>query len=206
MTLVAMFALVTVAQSGRRVRKSEPAAVPVPSPEATQAPTPAAKPAPAFTFIVGMEKWGEVSRVSLYTYSGVLRSCVDRLNSSGSAKADPASNDMSRGDAVRQAKAEKETYVVWLQLRANNYGRPSVYDDASNVYVQYSVLAPVTAKQVTSGNTFPEAYRKSGVIVPSSTTQGDYYLNQAARGAAERILDHFHLRIPGTVPRSISED
>jgi len=30
------------------------------------------------------------------------------------------------------------------------------------------------------------------------TYQWDYYLNQAARGAAERILDHFHLRLPNT--------
>ena len=198
-TLVALCTLTIFAQSGRRVRKPEPAA-PVPSPEATPAPTPVAKPTPAFMFIVAMEKFGEVSRVSLYTYSGVLHSCADRLNSSGSVKAEATSSDMSRGDAVRQAKAEKEAYVVWLQLRTTNYGRPSVYDDPNQVYVQYTVLAPVTAKQVTSGNTYPEAYRNSRGRVPTSTTAGDYYLNQAARGAAERILDHFHLRVPGTVP------
>ena len=205
MTLVAMCALAIVAQSGRRVRKPEPPA-PVPSPEATPAPTPAAKPAPSLAFIVAVEKFGEVSRVSLYTYSGVLHSCVDRLNASSSVKADASSNDMSRADAVKQAKAEKEAYVVWLQLRANNYGRPSVYDDPNNVYLQYTVLAPTTAKQVTSGNTFPEAYRNTRGRVPTSTTSGDYYLNQAARGAAERILDHFHRRLPGTIPQTISND
>ena len=203
LTLLAICALAIVAQSGRRVRKSEPA-VPVPTPEATPTPTLAAKPAPTLTFIVAVEKFGEVSRVSLYTYSAVLRSCADRLNASSSVKADTSSHDMSRADAVRQAKAEKEAYVVWLQLRANNYGRPSVYDDPNNVYVQYTVLAPTTAKQVTSGNTYPEAYRNTRGRVPTSTTQGDYYLNQAARGAAERILDHFHRRIPDTIPRTIT--
>lgn len=205
MTLVAMCALAIVAQSGRRVRKPEPPA-PVPSPEATPAPTPAAKPAPTLTFIVAVEKFGEVSRVSLYTYSGVLHSCADRLNASSSVKADASSSDMTRADAVRQAKAEKEAYIVWLQLRANNYGRPSVYDDPNHVYLQYTVLAPTTAKQVTSGNTFPEAYRNTRGRVPTSTTSGDYYLNQAARGAAERILDHFHRRLPGTIPQTISND
>lgn len=199
-TLVAISALGIVAQSGRRVRKSE-TVVPVPTPEATPAPTPAPKPEPTFTFIVGMEKFSDFSRISLNTYSGVLRSCADRLDDSSLVKAETTSRDISRADAVRQAKSEKGSYVVWLQLRANNFsGRSTVYDDPNNVYVQYTVFAPTTAKQVTSGNTYPEAYRNSRVRVPTSTTQGDYYLNQAARGAAERILDHFHLRLPSQLP------
>jgi len=202
MTVVAICALGIVAQSGRRVRKSEMPAVPAATPEATPAPTPAARPAPTFTFIVGIAKFEDFSRISLYTYSGVVRSCADRLGDSALVKAETTSHDVSRGDAVRQAKAEKEAYVVWLQLRTNNLsGRSSVYDDPNNVYVQYAVFAPTTAQQVTSGNTYPEAYRNKRVRVPTSTTQGDYYLNQAARGAAERILDHFHIRTPDTLPR-----
>jgi hypothetical protein len=108
---------------------------------------------------------------------------------------------------VRLAKSEKGAHVVWLQLRANNFsGQTTVYDDPNDVYVQYAVFAPTTAKQVTSGNIYPDAYRNARVRVPTSTTQGDYYLNQAARGAAERILGHFHLRLPGQLPRPISID
>jgi hypothetical protein len=200
LALVATCTLGIVAQSGRRVRKSE-TAVPVPTPEPTPAPTPAPRPEPTFTFIVGIEKFGDFSRISLYTYSGVLRSCADRLADSTLVKAETTSRDISRADAVRQAKSEKGAYVVWLQLRANNSsGRTTVYDDPNNVYVQYTVFAPTTAKQVTSGNTYPEAYRNARVRVPTSNTQGDYYMNQAARGAAERILDHFHLRLPGRLP------
>lgn len=206
LALVATCTLGIVAQSGRRVRKSE-TAVPVPTPEAIPAPTPAPKPEPTFTFIVGMEKFADFSRISLYAYSGVLRSCAGRLADSSLAKAETTSRDISRADAVRQAKSEKGAYVVWLQLRANNFsGRTTVYDDPNNVYVQYTVFAPTTAKQVTSGSTYPEAYRNARVRVPTSNTEGDYYLNQAARGAAERILDHFHLRLPGRLPLSGSND
>jgi hypothetical protein len=200
LTVVAICALGIAAQSGRRARKPETPA-PVPTPEATPVPTPADKPALTFKFIVGMERFGDFSRISLYTYSGVLRSCADRLGDSGNVKAGTTSRELSRADAIRQAKAETEAYVVWLQLRANNSsGRATVYDDPNNVYVQYTVFAPTTAKQVTSGNTFPEAYRNSRIRVPTSTTNGDYYLNQAARGAAERILDHFHLHPSVRVP------
>jgi len=204
LALVAICALAIVAQSGRRVRKSE-TAIPVPTPEATPAPSPTPKPEPTFTFIVGMEKFGDFSRVSLNAYSGVLRSCADRLDDSSLVKAEMTSREMSRADAVRQAKSESGAYVVWIQLRPNNFsGQPSVYDDANNVYVQYVVFAPTTAKQVTSGNTYPEAYRNARVRLPTSSTEGNYYLNQAARGAAERILDHFHLRLPSRLPASIS--
>ena len=206
LALVATCTLGIVAQSGRRVRKSE-TAIPVPTPETTPAPTPTPRPEPAFTFIVGMEKFGDFSRISLDAYSGVLRSCADRLDDSSLVKAETTSREMSRADAVRQAKSEQRAYVVWLQLGANNFsGQTSVYDDPNNVYVQYAVFAPTTAKQVTSGNIYPEAYRNKRVRVPTSTTQGDYYLNQAARGAAERILDHFHLRLPSQIPRSDAND
>jgi hypothetical protein len=198
-TLVALCALGIVAQSGRRVRKSTPVAVP--GPEATPAPTPTASPVPTVTFIVGMDKFGDFSRVPLTNYAGVLRSCADRLDDSQLVKALTTSGDISRAEAIRKARAEKEAYTVWLQLRPNTFtGQTGVYDDPNNVYIQYFVFAPVTAKQVTSGNTYPEAYRVRGVRIPSSTTTGDYYLNQAARGAAERILDHFHLRLPTTLP------
>lgn len=206
LALVAMCALAVFAQSGRRVRRSE-TAIPAPTPEATPAPAPTPKPESTFTFIVAMEKFGDFSRISLNTYSGVLRSCAARLADSSLVKAETTSREISRADAVRLAKSEKGAHVVWLQLRANNFsGRTTVYDEPNDVYVQYAVFAPTTAKQVTSGNTYPEAYRNARVRVPTSSTQGDYYLNQAARGAAERILDHFHLRLPSQVPRPGSID
>jgi hypothetical protein len=106
---------------------------------------------------------------------------------------------MSRSDAVRRAKEEKEGYVVWLQLVPNNVsGQIGIYDDPYDVYLQYSVFAPTTGKQVTSGTTDPKSYRNQRARIPGTTSDGDYYLNQAARGAAERILAHFHLAIPNT--------
>jgi len=188
------------AQSGRRTKPAAP--VPVPTPEATPTPiTRAEKPKPAFTFIVAIDKYGDFSRVSLYAFSGVLRSCADRLDDSPTVKAEVATHDMSRADAVRRAEAETEAYVVWLQLRPNTFsGQTGPYDDPNNVYVQYSVFAPTTAKQMTQGNTYPEAYKNKRVRLPTSSTEGDYYLNQAARGAAERILDHFHLHLANPLP------
>ena len=195
MSLALICASSTGAQSGRRAKPSVPIAVPTPEPT----PTPSKRPddsKPAFRFIVGIDKTGDFSRLPLYVFGGVIDSCADRLDDSGSVKAEISRNDMSRSDAIRQAKAETETYIVWLRLPQDNLsGQRGMNDNDYDVYVQYSVLAPVTAKQVASGNTYPEGYRNKRIRVPTPTTEGDYYLNQAARGAAERILDHFHVPI-----------
>jgi len=74
---------------------------------------------------------------------------------------------------------------------------------------EYSVFAPTTAEQVTSGRTFPDALSQKGRHLKTDYgTNGDYYLNQAARGAAERILDHFTLarnKKPPEAFRSLTE-
>lgn len=191
--LLAVCALAVVAQSGRRVRKAQ--AMPIPLPEATPTPTPVVKQKPAFSFIVGMDNFHDFSRVSLGAFSGVLHNCAGRLDDSPLVKAEISTRDMSRGDAVRMAKAEKESYIVWIQLHAEDSSGPrDIYGDEVEVYLSYAVLAPITAKTATQGSTFPRAYQNKGIInLPSSTTNGDYYLNLAARGAAERILDHFHI-------------
>ena len=199
--LVAMCALGIVAQSGRRGNKATtPISVPTPEPP-PPTPTPTVKQKPAFTFLVGLDRTGNFSRISLNAFSGVVRNCADRLDEPASVEASVSSEDMSRADAIRKAKGEKEAYVVWLQLRPDTFsGQTGIYDDPYNVYVEYTVFAPTTGKQETSGNTYPDAYRNKRIRIPTSSTEGDYYLNQAARGAAERILDHFHVRLPNTLP------
>jgi len=194
--LLFISALAVIAQSGRHARKPSSPSPPVVVEEATPSPTPLVRPTPAFNFVVGIDKIGDFTRVSGYTMSGVLRNCADRFNDAPAARGTVSGQNMTRADAIKQAKAEKTSYIVWLQLRANNFrGSPGVYDDPNNVYIQYVVLAPQTAKQMTQGNTYPEAYHNQRIRVPSTASAGDYYLNMAARGAAERILDHFHLVI-----------
>ena len=195
-TCFLLCALAVGAQSGRRVQKAAP--LPVSTPEPTPTPNkPAEKPKPAFTFVIGMDKYGDFSRIPLYVSNGVVRTCAGRLDESDLVKVEIATRDIGRADAVLRAKSEKEAYVVWLQLRPDTPGgRAGSNDDPYNVQIEYYVFAPTTAKQVTSGRVFPGAYRNRGVILSPKTSgvYGDYQLNQAAREAAERILAHFHIK------------
>ena len=190
------FVLMASAQSGRRVtRPSTPPPVPVATPE----PSPVAKPSPANTapiasLIVGMDHVDTFSRIPLGATSGVRDSFVNRLKASASLKVYDNGGSMTRGDAVQKAKSEKEGYVVWLQVALDRLGADQGAEvNIREVFIEYLVLAPGTAKTVTSGRTYPYAYQTRSVI-PSTTTSGlygDYRYNEAAKAAAERVMSVF---------------
>ena len=196
--LLLVIASLGISQSGRRAPKAKAAPIPTPEPAATPAIF-AEKPKPQVTFIVGMDRFGGFGGISLFTYSSVLRHCVARLDDSSSVKAEAAQREMTRSDAIKRAKSEKEANVVYLELRPDTVsGDTRGTSSLSNVYLQYTVFAPTTAKIVGSGRTYPQAYRNRGVIVRPNTSgvTDDYELNQAAREAAERILKVVNVPVP----------
>jgi hypothetical protein len=102
---------------------------------------------------------------------------------------------MTRGEAVNEAKAEKEGYVVYLQLKID--GMNSVSQNAKDAVVEYFVFAPATAKVAMSGHTYARDFQNKGILHPNSSGVYDnYLLNQAAKAAAEQILAHFRTHKP----------
>jgi hypothetical protein len=199
LALLLICALIVVAQSGRRAPKSAP--IPAPTPESS--PTPTAKKSPerpALPLIVGIDARDSFANIPLYFYDTVLQSCAERLRHEPSVAVEVGSRDVNRGDAVKRAKAEKEGYVVLLQLRVDSIGSSSGNADLSRVYIEYFVFAPMTAKQVISGSAYQQAYRTGGVILGPTSSGGvaytEYRLKQAARDAAERILHGLHISPP----------
>ena len=197
-TFVVSFALACVlnvaGQSGRRVKKTVPA--PVAASQTTPAiEKPTEKPKPAVTLFVGMERPDYFVTPRANGAASVLLSVVDRLGDHPSVKVDMARSDMTQSEAIRRARSEKEAYVVFLKLATDSM-RGSGED--TRVFVQYWVFSPTTAKLKTWGQTYPQTYRNSGVIlnprVPS--IYGDYQLEQAGRDAADKILDAFKLNSP----------
>ena len=189
---ISCFFSTVLGQSGRRTPKTKTVAAPIPEPEPT--PTPAKQSSqPRITFILGMEQpdvWG----VSLQSVSGVRRSCAQRLDEPESIRVEVTQLAMSRSDAVNRAKSEKDSYVVWLRLRDDSMG------GRQDLAVEYTVFAPGTAKNFTSGSTYPN--RNSKVILGRRTSDinGDYYLNIAAQEAADRILAKFSISTQRRLP------
>jgi hypothetical protein len=194
-TLFGGLALVCVlnvaAQSGRRAKST----VPVPLP--AEDPTPAKaveKPKPVLTLIVGMEGNANFG-LNVANTGSVLQALSDRLDDSPAVKVEQVSRSLSRGEAVRRAKSEKEAYVVLVELEIES--RSVVNATVNDISIQYSVFSPITAKVRAFGRTYPQAVRNKGVILDpgGGGIFGDYKLQQAARQAAEKILDAFHLPI-----------
>ena len=187
LALIAVFAVAVSAQSGRKAPKSKSA--PPPEPESVPAPLkPTEKEKATLTFIVGIDR--DLSFVSIPTYfsEDVLRACVDRLDSGPSVDVNVAPRDVNRGDAVKGAKAEKEAYVVLLNLRSDSTSA-SGGGSYKDIYLEYVVLTPQTGKVATSGRT----YQRSGGgvlgIPGTASTSVEYALKEAGREAAERILN-----------------
>ena len=201
MTLLVLACVLTVpAQSGRRAPKSVP--LPTPTPESTSsAKQPSEK--EKRSLVIGIDSNDTFGRIPQYFYDSVLQSCAQRLREAASIKLEVQRN-LNRGEAVKRAKSEQETEVVLLQLRSDSMGSSGGNIDLSQMFIEYFVFAPTTAKLITSGNVY-QAYRTKGVVVtPPTSGQNPAYielrLKQAAHDAAERILSALHISKPPELP------
>ena len=203
--LVFSFTFIATAQSGRRANKSIQTTPPpvVPATVPAVAPSPE-KPGPRVTLLVGMDRSDAFSRIPLSASSGVLHSCVDRLNDAASVKVVMEGKDLPKSDAVKKARESKDgQHVVWLQVHLDRGASQGPNINLSDVVIEYMVFAPLTAKVVASGRTYPETYRNKS-INPTRRTggmYGDFLYNEAAREAAERILRAFHV-VSRPIPQS----
>jgi hypothetical protein len=195
--VVAFCAVTSQAQSGRRQPKPPSAApVPTPTPEPTPKPKSPEK-EPEFGFIVGAE-WLSVDAFPIAYYEIIEHACADRLRSGSSARVDVSQSSMNRGEAIKKAKGETKTYVVYLQLKLDQMTARSIDD----LEIDFVVFAPQTGKVVTNGTAYLGGTRRGPIVVgpTSRTPTGPMYREQMLRRAGEeigeRILNKLNLNIP----------
>ena len=187
------------AQSGRRSTGS-PATTTAPSVSGPK--TVEKKPAPAakIQFLVGINSREAFSTVPFYIFDTVLDNCVRRLGESEIVFVTSAGNKMDRGDAIKAAKQEKARYVVSLEV-GSEYADAAkqVKNGQDELYVKYLIIEPETGKIKQSGRTHQHIYQtgKGGVGLPTKNgpVYSEYALKQAAREAADRILEAFDIRL-----------
>jgi hypothetical protein len=194
--IIALCALSVQAQSGRR-RTTPPPAAPVPTP--TPEPTPTQKKSDntdELLFLLGADRYSSNVNIPFSYYDAVLRGCAERLRAGSSADVDVASKDLSRGDAIKKAKSETKSYVIYMTLTVDTMGRR-----ADELILEYIMFAPVTAKIVTSGRAYMTGRRAGPVVVqPPNSRDGSIYREETLRrmgeDAGERILKAMHLNMP----------
>jgi hypothetical protein len=204
-SLVCAIGLTVSAQSGRRLPNSKPTASPPATPEQTATAEPTQKPKAAISIVVGIDS-DAFSGVPIEYFRIALDNCADRIEQSPSVEVAGRRTHMSRGEAIRAAKGEKTAYLAWLQVRGDSVGADRSVHDITEVFIEYSLFAPATAKLVTSGRTYQRALRKGGVVVGPPTgsrrngVYGQYLIREAARDAGERILSALEIPTGRPVP------
>jgi len=199
LALVAVCAISAEAQSGRRQPKTAPAApVPTPTPEPTPEPKTEEKKS-ELGFIIAADRYTNMNSYPWSYFDAVMVGCAGRLRSASSATVDVAENDMSRGEAIKKAKAEKTTYVVSIKLQLDNMGSSGSYDDLE---AEFTVFAPQTGKVVIFGTGYQNVNRAGPIIVgpKSRGSSGALYreqlLKRVGEDIAERILKALNLNVP----------
>lgn len=206
--VVILAAAIANAQSGRRAPKGTVTVPSVSGPKTVDKKSVPEKDV-RIPILVAIEDHNAFSGIPYYLAGTIRDTCVDRLRKSPDLKVGIAERGMNRSEAIKLAKAGKETYVVWLQIESDSFdsGR-SGNGTPDSLYVRYTIYTPVTAKVKASGRTYKNIYRtgKGGVLgrIPSSrggSIYSEYALKQAAEEAAEQIMHAFLLTEPdGRLP------
>lgn len=200
MLVIALTVWSVQAQSGRRHAKPAPAAeVPTPTPEPTPAPKKTDK-VSELLFYVGADRNDSYAMLPYVYYDWAVLACADRLRAGSSAGVDVTNQSLSRGEAIKKAKAETKSYVVLLNLKVDNMANSS-----GELILEYIVLAPGTAKIATQGHSYMNANRAGPVIV-GPTSRGsnselyrEQLIKRAGEDAGNRILKALHLDVD--IPR-----
>jgi len=148
-TVLIAAANAAMGQAGRHPPRRVEAS-PTPAPE----PTPQVKPPAKPQFSLKVVRDISLTVYMIFPFPERMQTwTVDRLKKSTILDV-TAGAPVNRSEAVKLAKAETETFIVWLQLEDNpvgkgeNVGRRPASGD---VWINYSVLSPLTGKAKYSG-------------------------------------------------------
>ena len=203
LTLLALLTWsVAQAQSGRR-------STPGSTTSTTTAPTTAAaktaekKPAAEsrLQLLVGINRAEAFTITPYYVYDTVLADCLKRLSDAETVFANSGGFSMNRSAAVKAAREETVRWVVSLEVKSlfAESGQ-KIKPEQDELFVEYTVVEPVTGKIKRSGRTQRHIYQngRGGNSLP--TTKGgpnysEYSIKQAAVEAAEKILAGFDIKL-----------
>ena len=191
------FTMTVDAQSGRRSSNGQTAAPSVSGPKTVEK---APVNTPKIQLLVSVEDRNPLVSVPYYLSDTVLDNSVRRLNDASEINATIAGRGMTRAEAVIKAKAQKEAFVIFLQIESDiTPSAKQAKNGPDELYVRYTIFEPATARIKQWGRTHQQIYKtgQGGVSTSAknSPVYSEYALKQAAREAAERVLEAFEIKI-----------
>ena len=150
--------------------------------------------------LVGINRSDAFTSTPFYVYDTVLDTCIRRLSEADIVFATSGGNNMNRSEGVKAAKQETTRWVVALEVRSfYAESGQKIKPEQDELYVEFSVIEPVTGKVKRSGRTQHHIYQngKGGISLPSKNgpVYSEYSLKQAGVEAADRILAGFDIKV-----------
>ena len=200
--LLLITCVTAAAQSGRR--SSGKTTTTTPSVSGTKEVVAKPQKAARLQLIVGIDPGGGFANTPYYLVDTLVDECIRRLGEATDVVVTPAQR-ITRGEAAKAAKAEKERFVVWLQLGNDLAGTSQTRSGPTELWINFAILEPGTAKTKHMGRTYHSIYKvgNTGVSGPSSRQSpiySEYAVKKTAREAADKILEVFDIKI-GEWPR-----
>lgn len=94
-----------------------------------------------------------------------------------------------RSDAMKAAKEDERTYVVWIELTYDRMGAGSM----NGLDMRYTIFEPKTGKIVGTGAGYPR--QPSGVgLPPLGGSRDQVYVDWAGRDIAQQVIKRLNLR------------
>lgn len=189
--LLLMTGAAALGQSGRKQKKpdTQPPVQGVNQPEARVTPepttTPEKPPEKAKGPVILVETAMPDMRIALY-YADIAREgCIHELRQVPTLEIREERNQ-TRSDAIKAAKADDQTNVVWMELRV---------DDMSSAGFElvYTIFEPKTGKVIGTGFGYP--VQPSGEAPPLSGSRGQVMIEWAGRDVARQVLKKLKLKL-----------
>jgi hypothetical protein len=162
-----------------------------------------AKPAaePRVRLVVGIDRANAFTTTPYYVYDTVMQECIRHLNDANIVFANSGGSSMNRSEAIKLAKGETQRWVINLEVRSlyADSGR-QIKPEQDELFVEYTVIEPVTGKIKHSGRTQHHIYQSGGRnSIPTSARNvgnySEYSIKQAVVEAADKILADFDIKI-----------
>jgi len=151
--------------------------------------------------LVGINRAEAFTITPYYVYDTVLADCIKHLGDAETVFVNSGGFSMNRSAAVKAAREETVRWVVSLEVKSlfAESGQ-KIKPEQDELFVEYTVVEPVTGKIKHSGRTQRHIYQngRGGNSLP--TTKGgpnysEYSIKQAAVEAAEKILAGFDIKV-----------
>ena len=94
-----------------------------------------------------------------------------------------------RSDAIKMAKEEENTYVVYIELTYDRMGAGSM----NGLDMRYTIFGPQTAKVMGTGSGYPRQPNNGGAP-PLGASRDQVYVDWAGRDVAQQVIKRLNLR------------